>query len=313
MTERTVSRSSRWLISALQISLSAGLMLWLVSSLDWAALTRTWAQLDLRWVALSAIFYYLNIVISCYKWKLTLAAEGLSAPFMRLVRWYLIGAFASNILPTEFGGDFGRGVSAARVLGQPARVARSILFERLTGLLVLLVFALVVAGMLFELWWPLGVALVGACGTALVARSIEITLLRRSGRIARFYQKLRDTLSVALGSPSRVVQLLLASMIFHLLGSIGVWVNMRAVHVDLDLGRTMQVATLASAAGALPISLNGWGVREGIYGSLLNGATGAAILAGALLGRALALLFTLSGAIALAFEPSSEPKAERVP
>lgn len=313
MSMSDAARLPRWLLSALQICLSLALMLWLARGLDWGELTAAWKQIDPRWVALSVTFYYLSVAISCYKWRLTLASEGLSAPFGRLLRWYLIGSFASNFLPTEIGGDLGRGIYAARSLGSAGGVARSIFLERLTGLVALLAIALTSAGLLFNLWWLIGLIIAASCGAGLGARRIDQALLLRGGRIANTYQKIRAALITSLGSPGRMAQLLIASLILQLLSCFGVWLNMRAVHVDLDLGRTIQVASLASAAGSLPISMNGWGVRESIYTSLLNGALLAQILAGALFGRLLALLLSMSGALALAFEPAAKPVTEGSP
>jgi glycosyltransferase 2 family protein len=303
-------RKGRWLLVLMQAMLSLGLMYWLLTSLDWRMIVASWARIDLRWVAVSVLFYYLNLAISCYKWKLTLAWDGLHAPFSRLIRWYLIGAFANNFLPGEFGGDLGRGALAARMLGNPAGIARSILIERLTGLSVLLVLAAVSATLLFNIWWFIPASLIGVIGVLLLTRSLGAALLKHTNRLGVLLQQARERLLVARRAPWDVAQLLIASLVFQSLSCLGVWLNMRAVHIELDAGRTFQVAAMAAVAGALPVSLNGWGVREGFYTTLLHQVPSAEILAGALFGRALGIVLTLGGAFAWMLEPTHQPKVD---
>jgi hypothetical protein len=61
---------------------------------------------------------------------------------------------------------------------------------------------------------------------------------------------------------------------------------------------------MAGVLGVLPIAINGWGVRESVFVTLLAplGAAPGDILAGVLLGRALVLALSLVGAAPLLLE-----------
>jgi uncharacterized membrane protein YbhN (UPF0104 family) len=76
------------------------------------------------------------------KWKILLAANNLILSWWELTRCYWISTFFGNYLPSSVGGDIVRFVMLNR-LGQPASVAASIVCERMTGFVVLLVWAAV--------------------------------------------------------------------------------------------------------------------------------------------------------------------------
>lgn len=85
---------------------------------------------------------------SCAKWKVLLDAQGCPVPFGELIRFYMIGYYFSNILPSNVGGDIVRLFYAGRRVGSHGHAAASVFLERFTGILLLL--ALVVAAPLLR-------------------------------------------------------------------------------------------------------------------------------------------------------------------
>jgi uncharacterized membrane protein YbhN (UPF0104 family) len=159
-------------------------------------------------------------------------------------------------------------------------------------------------------------ALVLAAG-ALCLLAVAALLLRRSRAVAQAQQpgrwgwlpaRLRGAaqligpqLAGYLGSPSLLGAVFAISLAFQLLAGYGVWLNLSAVGAQLPLHVVVLATAIAGVAGLLPITINGWGVREGLFVALLTpfGATAGQALAGALLGRCLVLLVTLPGAALL--------------
>jgi uncharacterized membrane protein YbhN (UPF0104 family) len=389
---------------ALQVAVAAALLGWLAATSGWEELWRALASAPPALCVLLLGMYYVGVALSCWKWSVLLHVEGLHVPFIRLFRWYLIGVFAGNYLPTEIGGDLGRGLVAGRATGQPLSVARSILAERLSGLAVLI--ALALAGVATLLGQPalaavgLALGLVGAGLGLAAARAASTTFWKSAGScddrrpttddsqagrgrssvvrrlssrtqhglpdgttsgslvvpeaiaegraeakrqgltaivsshprvtnsiaedkrpmslppsIARLFARLparlraalADTAAAApsyLGRPGALTLVAVISVAFQLLAGVGAWLNLWATGARLPLAPTILAAAIAGVAGMLPITLNGWGVREGIFVALLTpfGAAPGAILAGALLGRGLNLLATLPGGVLLMLE-----------
>jgi uncharacterized membrane protein YbhN (UPF0104 family) len=110
--------------------------------------------------------------------------------------------------------------------------------------------------------------------------------------------------------PARIGWILIVSLIFQLMAGFGAWVNFRAVGMSLPLSTMLLVAAMASVLGLLPISVNGWGVKESVYIGLLTPviASPGNILAGVLLGRALTFLLSLAGVIPLMIEKKTSQR-----
>jgi uncharacterized membrane protein YbhN (UPF0104 family) len=89
-----------------------------------------------------------------------------------------------------------------------------------------------------------------------------------------------------------------------MLAGFGAWFNLRAVHAELPLLIVLLAAAITNALGVLPIAINGWGVKEAVFVSLLTPyhAPASDLLAGMLLARALVLVASLVGVVPLVLE-----------
>lgn len=309
---------ARPLLLGARAALSLGLLALLAYSLDWRSITSALAEASPALVMASGLLYYLGIGLSCWKWQLLLRLERVEAGAGRLVRWYLIGAFASNFLPTDIGGDLGRGYLAGRATGQPLAVARSIIVERLSGLLFMLLLAWV--GALVLLPWrglTLGLGAAGLVGVGALwagrgrAPSRGRPMAWGAALWSRLPVKLREiaasTGEVAVRArrrPTTLALLLLLSLIVQLHAGFGLWLNLYAVGARLPLAPVVLVMALASLIGLLPVSLNGWGVREAVLVALLAplGADPARVVASSLLARAVILVLSAGGAALIPLE-----------
>lgn len=312
---------THWLRRAIQALVSAGLVAWVIRQITWTDLWAAIGGASPLIVGVVGVLYYLSILLSCWKWQILLRLEQIDLGLPQLLRWYLIGAFASNFLPTDIGGDFGRGLLAGRASGQPIATARSIIAERFSGLIMMLALAWI--GLIVLIGqYALAAGLLGLAMLAWAALAAQphirapLAVSSRLGQLAvrvpaRLRSALRDS-AVAwcrYRSDRRALGMVLAiSLIFQLLAGIGYWLNMRAVGLALPLPAVILATAIVGVAGILPISVNGWGLRESLLIGLLApfGAASASLVAGALLGRALQLLLSLPGAALLLREQAAE-------
>jgi uncharacterized membrane protein YbhN (UPF0104 family) len=316
----------RWLIAS-QALLSVTLVLVLVYGVDWRGLFGAFRQVSPAIVAVGVGVYFAGVLMSCFKWRLILALDGIAPPLGRLLRWYLIGAFASNFLITEIGGDVGRGYLAGRFSGRPTAVARSIVIERLSGL----IFMLLLGGLGALILLPGRGLMLGCTALALAVGALAWWLGRRvahrslvGGRVGPLVRRMpaaaqrlvadsRLFFERAAGQRATLAAVVALSLLFQLLAGFGIWLNMFAVGLVLPLWSVILAAALASVVSLLPVTINGWGVREGVLLGLLTplGAPAATVLAGALLARALVLACSLVGAALLPLEASAPLQAPR--
>jgi uncharacterized membrane protein YbhN (UPF0104 family) len=301
----TAKLTSRRVVALAQGFGSLLLIGWLVQHVSWQASLRALAQASPGLIALGCAVYYLGIVLSCYKWYVILRIEQIRIPLEHLVRWYLIGSLANHFLPSDVGGDVGRGFYASRFAGNPIAIARSILVERATGL-----------GMMLVLAWIGLIVVVGAATLALLLlsglllSSIAAWVLLRAARhrlperLQPLARRCSAVAALYLRQPRAVALVLVLSLLFQMLAGFGAWLNLRAVHAGLPLLIVLLAAAITNALGVLPIAINGWGVKEAVFVGLLRPyhAPASDLLAGMLLARALVLVASLVGIVPLVLE-----------
>jgi glycosyltransferase 2 family protein len=141
----------RWLVNALKIAVSLGLIAYLLSLVD---LRTLWALISRAnpWLLLVAlILYLLAITLGCVKWKLLLAPLGIAASFADLLVYTFVGLFFGNVLPSNVGGDVVRAYDLATASRRTEEAAISVLVDRLTGLVAFFAAAIVMAGITLAL------------------------------------------------------------------------------------------------------------------------------------------------------------------
>lgn len=285
-----------------------GVVLWLT---DWGAL---WASLRAARPAYligCVAIYFVGIWLSCLKWRRLLHAQGVRAGLPQLMRWYLIGSFAGTFLPSDVGGDLGRGYLAARAFEDKAAVWSSIVAERITGLLGMLALAslaLLLAPQLlgWPAWLPLLLLATVVAGAAFGAAALRSPRLLAAlpAPLRRAAESLRAVLERYGRRPLTLAYCVLLSVAYHGLTALSLWLILLALdpqappHVAL-------VSPLVGLIGLLPLTPGGLGVREGALAALLlrSGVAAGPAVGAALVSRALLTLVALSGLPALIGEP----------
>jgi uncharacterized protein (TIRG00374 family) len=182
----------------------------------------------------------------------------------------VIGIFFNQVLPSTVGGDSVRIWLLSRGYAPIEVSVRSVVLDRILGLSALFMLGLP-ASLMIVTWFDggkgmLGVGILSAIGLALVA-SIPL-FLRLFGRIpwARFQgfldYLLRQTESLW-ADKVQFGRLILLSMFGHLVTCFAVWLTARAFGIEIPIGPTIAVIPPILLGAALPISIAGWGVREG--------------------------------------------------
>ncbi len=257
--------------------------------LRWAGIhqvAHTLRGTDLAWFLPAVAVSAATVVMMALRWQMLLAAKGLPVPLGWLVRTYFVALFAGQFLPAAIGGDAVRVVELGRRTGDAPEAVASVLIDRLVGLVslvVLAVFAVAVSGAGRR---PGVIAAEAAFGMAAAAVLVMLFSSRLRGAVARwlepraagrrlaagrrFYDALhayrdhRGTL-VAVGLLALAVQLARVGVI---------WMLVRALSLDVPDSVVLLAGPIVFAALALPVSLNGIGVREAVFVYFLHGHAG---------------------------------------
>jgi uncharacterized protein (TIRG00374 family) len=263
------------LIDLAKVVVTAALLAVLALTVDLRQIGRT--LVGVRWGPLLAALavYQLGLFVRAYRWQALLGGLGARVPLRSLLRLYYVGTFFNSFLPSGFGGDAIRMYELSRHGVSGAAAISTVLADRVLGLLVLFAMALValpfswrlvpatvvvallalIAGSALGLWLLLNRRLVEALARRLPLLARILHHEKVAALYASFHQYPRGALLRAAA----------ASFLFNtdliLAQACLAW----AVGVHIGLGYFLLFVPILSALLALPISVSGFGVREGGY------------------------------------------------
>ncbi|WP_433275573.1 lysylphosphatidylglycerol synthase transmembrane domain-containing protein [Pseudonocardia xinjiangensis] len=215
----------------------------------------------------------LTTVFSAWRWCLVARGVGLRLPLATAVADCYRALFLNSVLPAGVLGDVHRAVNHGRRSGDVGRGVRAVVFERVVGLVVL-----IVVGMGVLLAQPTLLAVTvgdlhlgrGALGWTLAALTAVVALgiwTMRGARAARVRVALRTVLAdVRTGVLSRgILPGLVLLSVAALVGYLALFVvAARAAGSEAPLGELLPLLVLALFAMALPLNVGGWGPREAV-------------------------------------------------
>ncbi len=217
-----------------------------------------------------------SVLLSAVRWHETVMALGLHASLRLLISTYFAGNFVGNVLPSTIGGDVLRVRRLAKATGESTASFASVMLERLTGWVALPVLSLIGLGVnpgLRSLGTPTRLAAGVAVGT-LVLLAIVLFLAAHSrvgGRLADRDDWRRFIGAVHLGlvefrrRPIAAARVMAAAFVYQFV--LVVAAHMIAKAIDFDFGFTAILAfvPIVTIVQVLPISIAGFGVREGMF------------------------------------------------
>lgn len=204
------------------------------------------------------------------RWLAVLHANGSRLSFKTALQIVLIGHFFNQALPSSVGGDAVRVWCAYRA-GVPFRAGlNTVLIDRAYSLFALLLLTACGLPWLFDLvgdaaarWALSTVVVAGMAGFAafLALRGLPriVTRLRLVRALLALSQLGRNVMSA--WRPALVT--LLASMVSFSAFALIVYLLARAMQLDASLAACLLLVPPVVLVSVLPISIAGWGVREG--------------------------------------------------
>jgi uncharacterized membrane protein YbhN (UPF0104 family) len=251
---------------ALRAAISAAVLAYISADVDHGDLRAALSAVHVKALVLPLVLYLLGQVLSAVKWWMLGTSVGLARPLGDYIRFYFIGMFLNVFGLSTIGGDVVRGL----YLGdgrRPGLALNSVLFDRISGLAILM--ALGAAALLafpgYALPWPLsagcivgGVALVVGWWTC--PKLVRLLPVRN-----RFRRQVEYDLAPFWRDRGLLVRVSLLSLVFHL-SQVGVqWLLARAAGTSLPFSYCLVMHPILSVMMALPVSIGGFGVREGGY------------------------------------------------
>src|SRR5688500_3588136 len=308
------SRARSLAITAVKAAVSIALLWVLFSRVD---LSRLWSlarQASLWWLAAALVLYLAMVLSSAVRWAVLLRAQQVRLPFSFLTQSFLVATFFNNFLPSNIGGDVVRISDTAPAAGSKTLATTVVLIDRGIGLLGLALMAATGATLMQRMAvGPIGPALLWAgfgigamIATPALLMPETATKLLQPLRV--FHQEWVDAriekLTYAL-TRFKETPAALAVCFFGAVAVQGILVLFylaiaRSMNIPIGFAELAVIVPISFIVQMVPVSLNGFGVREatfGFYFARLGLPLESALLV-SFVGAALILVFSLSGGVA---------------
>lgn len=273
------------LLFVIKVAASAILIWYLFANTDLSAIFLSLKTANLWWIFFAFVTLNIGKLLTSYRWQILLKAQGIHIHLMSLVASVYVGQFFNSILPSTVGGDAYRVYDTATESKQTTKSIISLFADRLIGvfaLALLAVVALCVAWLIgddvsFYVFPVLFVFILCTLGMSLVFFDKPYA---RFDRLLRRYNlhKIADQLTKAyesLYSLRKQPAVLMAAFFVSILLQINVILFYFFIGVALDLNVSFlyfaMIVPVALVVLLIPFSINGIGIREGIFVFLLTG------------------------------------------
>jgi uncharacterized membrane protein YbhN (UPF0104 family) len=218
-----------------------------------------------RAVAAAVTLTALTTVCSAWRWRVVARALGVGISLPGAVGAYYRSQFLNSVLPGGVLGDVHRAVTHGRRAGDVARGVRAVAWERLYGQVIQ---AVVTAVVLLTLPSPVRPALpyvlAGVAGVAGCAALVVRGAARRGqSRLARAAQVVDADVRHGLLAPGVWPQLTLASLLVVAGHTTTFVIAARVAGCTAPLGELVALLMVVQTAMVIPLSIGGWGPREG--------------------------------------------------
>ncbi len=299
----------KWLAIGLKAAVSGGLIWYLVANVDMAAVTQHVSTVDIPLLVLSAAVLALQFLIGGMRWNSVLTAMQSPLQAWLAMRLFYIGMFFNQALPGGTGGDAVRMYLAYKNGLTPSGAINGVIVERVATVLALVI--------LVDATQPLflphvpeamtriahlavaGVTAAALGGTLLLALLHKLPESLRKWRIVRGLGHLGADTRRVFGRISGAAKPLAWSIVGHLNVSLSCFALALALGLDVTLLDCIVLIPPVLLIMSLPISIGGWGVREGamVWMFALVGVSQDAALALSLFFGVVSLAISLPGGI----------------
>jgi len=304
----------RTALAGAKIAVSAALLAYLFWTTDLRALEERVRTADLVDMLAAVLCYVLMLALAAWRWQVLLRGLGRPAPLGKLTASYLVASFFNNFLPSNIGGDIVRVRDGSKLTGSTTTASLAVVgIDRILGfgaLYVLAAFAYVLAppvvrGLAGARAVLLGLLLLFAGlayfffrpGTA--GRLMTMTRLDSVPWAREQFEIVQDAVHAYRQRVGTIVQAGVASLAIQALVVLYFLAVARALGIPLPAGAAFLMVPLCTLLQALPVSFNGWGLREGLFALYFAqlGLSRPSALAFSLVGAGLIVLLSLSGAV----------------
>ncbi len=266
-------KKKKWIGTTVRVIFTLLLFVVLFRSVSWSLVIQSLVHTQHGMLLVGGIVGFCGIVLSAYQWRSLLNVERIPNDLANLINLYIVGVAFSHFLPTGMGGDAVKALYVGRESGNSAGSASAVLLCRIIGFFSMLLIA--VPTLLF--WYErldtklvlsfvlLALLVAGMIFGALLAVILLPRFVRgrwSRHRLLASVINVGNAVSKTIKRPHTLLVANLYGMAFWLVAILNCYCYAVALRLDVPLYFYFFVVPLISLISFLPISINGFGLRE---------------------------------------------------
>lgn len=279
-------RRLKRLLVVLKMLVSLSLLAYLLYHIKPGNFVGTILKAQPKFLVWAAVLFLTSNLLGSWQWGMLLRAQSLRIPFYRVASFYFVGLFFNNFLPANIGGDIVRIYDASKYCKDTSAVFIATFMDRVIGLLAISFLAVVASAFCldhFKIFLLYMTVVLGFLGSLVVVLSILnrrilavfekpfrlIKAFNVEHRITKLFDELhsfRDRIPLLTAVLSLAIGIQILRVFVHYLVARSLGISLSPLYFFLFV-------PVLAALSALPISINGLGVREGV-GVVLFGLVG---------------------------------------
>lgn len=278
------------IVTIIQAAVTLGLLYWLFRDPQkraemWEALKHA----EKSWFFAGLLAYALVEILGAWRWHILLRVQDIRIKFWRVLQLFMIGVFFNLFMLGAVGGDVVKIFYLLKETSkQKATALLTVFMDRLVGLIALIVVSAIIVGPQYQIFLKspttkallvsLALVLLGAIGGILFSFVITgFKLVHKLPKHLPLHDKLVE-MSVAYNLYARAWRPTLAglaiSAVAHTANFMTFYFAARAFTDQISCMNILTVMPVVNTITALPISISGVGVREGLFEQLLGNLYG---------------------------------------
>lgn len=221
------------------------------------------------------VFQFLSTLLASYRWYFIMGIIGFKLNFGFYFRSYFKGSFFNQLLPSNIGGDAVRVINLKDTGYSLKDATYGVLIDRVLGIKALLILNIISNLLSPELLPDSIYRLINIICISGIASILFLILFHKSSFLSslpvirllselslKFYTIFRET--------KNFIKQMLYSILVHIFSILSLYMISIAVGLNIDFWTFLVIIPVVILFMVLPISLAGWGIREGAMVGLFS-------------------------------------------
>ncbi|MBD3823582.1 MAG: flippase-like domain-containing protein [Epsilonproteobacteria bacterium] len=289
--------------NAVKLLITIVMFYFLFQYVDFANLIEILAKSHGGFILIALLFQLGSTFLAAYRWRLIMQLINFSERVSYYVQSYFKGSFFNQVLPSSIGGDAVRIIDLTQKGYDKKEAFYGIFVDRVVGLVGLLVLNFISTLLFFDAFESdfalliLFVSFAGITGFAALFLSEKVEFLGRY-KFLDLFHRLARRLNALYGSKTLLTKHIAISVGVHILTILTLYALAWSIDFDMPLEIFFIALPPVFLLTILPISLAGWGIREGAMVGIfmLIGVDSAQVMAMSILYGILLIISAMPGA-----------------